>query len=768
MINRFLAILILLCTAAISEAQDNKIPMPGAGSDVWGKSVAGVKVDGIQSADTFLVINSSGIVIGDQLSPGIIQDAVKGVYALGLFSDVQIDTEPARNGIDVTIKVTEYPKLSKLSVTGNKKIKTKKIKESLTLFEGRLVTPEAIKNNIEKIKSLYSDKGFLMVDVDIKQTPIEGSPGQVDVTMNISEGGKVKIEAITFQGNKHFSAGKLRHQMSTKEKSFFRGGNFSREKYVEDKDKIIAFYKNQGFIDAVVTGDSLWYNSDKTRMFIHLNLKEGSRYYFGNVTWDGNKILSDQRIKKTIQFDPGKIYNQKKYDESIAKLHETYQDEGYWYAQVDEKNVPQGDTVNFHWAIAEGNPVHVRLVNIEGNTKTREKVIRRELTVLPGTVFKRSVLGRSLRDLMITNFYANAEPNWDILPNGDIDLKIKVTEKETGQFSVGAGYSQVDKLTGTVGVGIPNIFGTGQTASLDVQFGQTTNNFDFSYMEPWFLDTPTSLSGSAYFTKRQWYSLYDQHNEGGTFQVGRRLRWPDNYFRIYGSYALDRLRYSAIVDTNYAKLLNQNWLTQSSITLTIVRDSRDLPQFATKGSVLTSQTDLSGTFLGGNWNYFKQQFIAEYYKKVFWKFVIMGRAKFGSMGGIYHGDKDLPYGQKFSPGGVDPDGTIRGYDDGLVGPYDSNGTFLRGRFDLIYNLELTIPISDQQFYIILFADAGNSYRTRSDIHLFRDYKRSFGPGFRILIPMVGIMGFDFGYPLDSVNGSKKGVWKTHFQIGRGF
>jgi outer membrane protein insertion porin family len=146
----------------------------------------------------------------------------------------------------------------------------------------------------------------------------------------------------------------------------------------------------------------------------------------------------------------------------------------------------------------------------------------------------------------------------------------------------------------------------------------------------------------------------------------------------------------------------------------------------------------------------------------------MGRVRYGAMGGIYHGNQDIPYTDRFAPGGVDPDGTIRGYDDGLVGPFDKNGAFLRGRFELLYNLELTIPVSEQQFYVLLFADAGNAYLTRDDIHLTRGYVRSFGPGFRVLIPLVGIMGFDFGYALDSVNGSKKGVWKTHFQIGRGF
>ncbi len=776
MIRRLFIIAFLLCAATVSRAQEEGIPGTEGTSPYWGKPIASVSVSGIQSADTFLVINSSGVITGDLLTPGIVQDAVKNVFALGLFSDVKIDVNTVANGVAVGIVVTEYPKLHSLTIKGAKAIKEKKIKENLTLFEGRLVSPEAVKNTIEKIKSMYSEKGYLLVNIDVTRAPVEGSPGETDVTMDISEGGRVRIHSITFSGNKNFPAGKLRHQMSTKEKSFLRGGNFNREKYIADKDKIVEFYKNHGYIDAVVTSDSIWYSPDKSRMFIHVNLKEGNLYYFGKMTWEGNKILSDQQITKDVDFTPGKIYDQKKYDKTLNKIHENYQDEGYWYSQVEEKNIPSGDTVNFHLTITEGNPVHVRMVNIEGNTKTRDKVIRRELTVLPGTVFKRSILGRSLRDLMVTNFYGNVEPGWDILPNGDIDLKLKITEKETGQFSLGAGYSQVDKLVGTIGLGIPNLFGTGQTATLDAQFGSQTNSFSASYLEPWFLDTPTSLSASAYTTNRQWYNWFNERRKGGNIQVGRRLRWPDNYFRVYVGYLLEQINYTDI-DSSYRaanqgypySIVNQHWpLTTSQASLTVTRDSRDLSQFATKGSVLTSQTDLAGTIFGGDWNYYKQQFTAEYYHKLFWKAVLMGRGRFGAMSGIHKIDDDIPYSDRFAPGGVVADGTIRGYDDGLVGPYDpATGAYLRGRFELIYNLELTIPIVEQQAYIILFADAGNAYLKKSDINLFKGYYRSVGPGFRILIPLVGIMGFDFGYPLDGPS-YVKGHWKTHFQIGRGF
>jgi outer membrane protein insertion porin family len=768
------AIAAVLCLAASARAQ----PEAGSGLDdlgggIWQRTIVSVDIEGIHSADTFLVLNSSALVPGEIVTPGLVQDAIKGVYGLGLFSEVGIDADPAEAGVKLTIKVKEYPRLNDLKFSGNKKIKTKKFKETITLFEGRLVSPKEKKNNIERIKSMYAEKGYLLVNIETEQSEVEDQAGLVDLEFKIAEGEKVRVGKITFSGNRIFTDKKLRGKMSTKQKGFFRSGSFDEEKYLEDKDKIIGFYKKEGYIDAVILGDSIWYSENKTRMFVEIELREGERYYFGSLTWEGNTLFPDEDFRKRVKFKEGQVYNQEKFDETLFKFHEMYQDQGYWYAQFDEENNARGDTLDFHWNITENDPVHIRLINIVGNTKTHEKVIRRELLIKPKTIFKRSILGRSLREVMILNFFADVTPDWDVLPNGDIDLKIKVEEKPTGQFSVGAGYSAVDKVVGTIGLGVPNLFGTGQTATLNLDLGKNRSTFDISYLEPWFLDTPTSLSGNLYLQERNWYNWFTERRIGGSVRVGRRLRWPDNYFRIFSGYRLELVDYPKINDSYIDSNLNnpysvdkQDWpLITSSASLTILRDSRDLPLFPTSGSVVSWRGELGGTFLGGDWNYLKQIYSAEYYRTVFWKVVTMIRAKYAEIDGIYHGEDDIPYTERFAPGGVDPDGTIRGYDDGRVGPYDRNGAFLRGRFELIYNFELTVALADQQFYILLFADAGNAYRNLKDIRLFKRYYRSVGPGFRIVIPLIGIMGFDFGYAFD---GLQRDRWNTHFQIGRGF
>ncbi len=771
-----IAACLILLTVVTANAQLGS-PDPGGSSvPIWQKKILSVNVAGTASTDTFLVLNSSGLVPGNILAPGMVQDAIKGVFGLGLFSDVKIDANPEETGVRLIIIVEEFPKIRKLIFSGQKKIKRKKFEEVMTLFEGRLVSQRQIKADIARIKSLYDEKGYLLAEIESEQKAVDGEKGLVDLRFKISEGQKVKVVKIIFNGNHEFTNKKLRGKMSTKQNSFFRSGSFERDKYLEDKDKVVAFYKKKGFTDAYIKRDSIWYSDDKKGMFIEIDLAEGNKYFFGKFTWEGNTIISDKKINRKIKQLEGKFYNQEKYDETLFKFYEMYQDLGYWYLQIDENTTTRGDTLDTHFVLTENNPAHIRKINIVGNTKTREKVIRRELFIKPGMIFKRSVLGRSLREVMILNFFADVSPDWEVLPNQDIDLIIKVEEKPTGQFSVGAGYSARDKLVGTIGLGVPNLLGTGQTATLNMDIGKLRNSFDASYQEPWLFDTPTSLFWHLYIQDRRWYDWFTERRLGGSIRLGRRLRWPDNYFQVFGGYRLEEVDYldisSGYVASNVDNVYSvdkQDWpRTTSAISTTIMRDSRDLPQFPTRGSIVSWRGELAGTLFGGDWDYFKYDVSLEHYHKLIsWplSIVAMGRARYGELDGLGEGENDLPYGERYSPGGVDPDGIVRGYDDSRVGPRDKNNAYLRGRFEIIYNFELNLTLKEQTAYIILFADAGNAYLSFENIKPLKRLNRSVGFGFRVVIPFVGIMGFDFGFPFDGLERHK---WKSHFQIGRGF
>ncbi|HVP36448.1 MAG TPA: BamA/TamA family outer membrane protein, partial [Terriglobales bacterium] len=451
-----------------------------------------------------------------------------------------------------------------------------------------------------------------------------------------------------------------------------------------------------------------------------------------------------------------------------------YQEEGYIYVQILDNTSTQGNSVNIDYQITEGVPANIHFVRIEGNVKTKEKVIRRELSVIPGQRFHRSILLRSIRDVMYLNYFSNVTPDIDVLPNGDIDLIIKIEEKQTGTINFGAGYSEVDKLVGSIGLGIPNFRGNGQNVQLNWEFGKTTNSLDLSFVEPWFRDTPTSLEFDLYKVNRRWYDDFTEGRTGFGLRVGRRLRWPDNYSRLYARYRLENVRYFDFSDTyliNYAGspygLQYIKWpQVTSSVDFTFLRDSRDLPQFATSGSVLSYDVELAGGILGGNWSYHKHIFEFSKYVKTFWKFVLMAKVRAGLIDG-YNRNSNIPYSERFAPGGTDPDGMVRGYPDGWIGPRDANGNLIRGRSMLVYNLEYQFPLVEQQIYGLFFADAGNAWMTGRQFSpvSFRRLYKSAGFGFRMVVPSLGMIGFDFGYGFDYPGKDK---WRPHFQFGRPF
>ena len=744
--------------------------------------ISGVEVEGNITVDSSLILNMSGLIRGMELDPYLVQDAIRRIYAMLLFSDVRITGEETLDGIVVTIAVTEYPKLVRIEIDGNKKLKKDKIFDKLKLVEGKLISPTEVKEEVKNIKSLYEDKGYLLAQVESEVVESK-TPGQVVLKLKIKEGRKVKIKKIYVEGNELFSDKKIRKQMKNKQDSFFRSGEFDPEKYEEDKEKIVEFYKKEGYLDAEVVSDSMWYDSSRKDMFISMTVFEGPQYEFGQVSFAGNKIFSAEKLKQAVKFDQGKIYDQEKYEKTLEELHALYLEEGYLYAQIIDQTRTQGTVVDINYSVSEGIPANIHKINIAGNTRTREKVIRRELWVKPGQRFRRSLLMRSLREVMYLNYFANVLPDYEVLENGDIDLTIKVEEKPTGQFSFGAGYSQRDKLVGTIGLGTPNLFGRGQTLQLNWEFGKTLQNIQLSFTEPWFLDTPTSVGFDIYNTNRRWYDEFTEERRGIGLRLGRRLSWPDDYFRLFLRYRLEDVRYydfDTYIDTSGVRrvlpelesLTRIKWPQRtSSFDFTIVRDSRDLPQFATSGSVVSWNAELAGGLLGGDWSYHKHILTFHKYIPSFWRFVLVAKAKFGVIDS-YGKNGSIPYSERFTPGGIDPDGVIRGYADGTIGPKDPQGFLIRGRSVLVYNLEYQFPIVEQQIYGLLLADLGNAYLRARHVQpiAFKNLYKSVGFGVRLIIPNMGMIGFDMAYGFDYPDPRSRdhGEWRPHFNFGTTF
>ncbi len=760
-----LTVMLLLAAAAPSAAQSYEI--------------GSVVVEGNSAVESSLILSVAGLTSGTKLSSTAVQEAIRRVYGLALFSDVKIEGEFAGGRINIKITVVEFPRLAAVKFSGNKAIKDKDLKEKLTIFEQQTVGPSQIQNNIETIKKQYRQEGYFLAEAEAESKLIDSS--RVEITFKIKENEKVKIRLVEFEGNQVFNDGKLRGKMKTKADGFFRSGSFKREQFEEDKDKIVEHYRKNGFIDAAITNDSIAIDPDGKRMVLYVTVSEGNRYYFGDVTFKGNEVFKTDLLAKQMKFDKGDIYDHEKFEESIGEIYSVYQEDGYIHVRLIDNVQTVDSTLNIELEISEGVPAHINKIYIEGNSKTKEKVIRRELFSRPGQTFRRSVLMRSLRNVMLLNYFGNVEPDIRNLPNGDIDMVLKVEEKPTGQIQAGAGYSGQDKLVGTLGLGIPNFRGEGQSVNLDWSFGSRRNSISLSFTEPWLLDTPTTLGFDVFSVNRNVQYTDEEWTEGTRglgARIGRRLRWPDDYFRISFRYSLEEFRYYDFNDVYKERYKNSpyslmrfenSWSTTSTFGVTIVRDSRDLSQFATSGSLHQLSSEVSGWALGGDYKYHKHIFDMARFYRIWWQVVLAGKVRIGwvdSPGG-YEG---IPYGERFAPGGTYQDGVIRGYDDASVGPRDSNGGYLRGRSEIIYNLELQVPIVSQQIYALLFADAGNAWESGRavkpfDLDRYDGLKKSVGAGFRIIIPGLGTIGFDFGYGYNNPEGAE---WKPHFQLGTTF
>lgn len=737
-------------------------------------------VEGNRTADANFIKLNSGLTVNEEITGEDIQKAIKQLWNLKMFSDIQVLlAKQVGESVYLTIQVEEYPRLEKIELDGNKKIKKKDIEKELNFFKGQVINIHQVKKAQKKIKRLYEAKGYLLANIESKLRESEHKD-RVILRFKISEGNKVQIEGITFHDNKAFSDKKLRKQLKeTKENGFlfFGGGDFDQEKYQEDLKNLVSFYRKEGFRDIEVVKDSIYYGPERKSMFIDIWVREGIRYYFGDITWEGQELFTQEQLDTFLDFEKGDVYNKEKIEKAVfERIGGLYYDAGYIYASVTPQEKPVSlDTVDVHFRITEGNAVKINKIHIFGNTKTKEKVIRRELKIRPGDTFSREALIRSQRDIFILNYFADVRPDVQPISDENVDITIEVEEKSTDTANMSAGFSERDKLIGSIGVTMNNFMGNGQILSFDWNFGRAFRSFQISFTEPWLLDSPTLLGISLYDTKRdRRFTGYDQRSQGGSLRIGRRLRWPDNFFRVDWIYRLDRTNLSnfiqQIIDFNPNGIATQRWpLVTSSVTQIITRNSLDRPEFPTVGSKFTLSTELSGGPLGGNVSFHKHTIQNEWFAPVFLNFVLFNSFQAGYIEGFGLDADNIPFLEFFFMGGEGLSRSIplRGYDDPLSNRLSQPG----GKVMFKYTTELRIPISpNPTIFGLAFAEAGNTWESLGTTDLF-DLRRSVGVGVRIFMPMLGILGFDYAYGFDNIDrttGERFGAWKPHFVFGRSF
>lgn len=778
----FVIVLTLLYAASPIQAQE-KI------------KIFNVDVMGNKAASANVIIRNSGLVAGKSISGDDIKSAVSRLWAMKIFSNIQISIEKqVSEGLFLLITVEEYPKIDKYELKGNKKLKDDKLDDAVTFFMGQRITPHMEIRTIRALKEMYYEKGYLLVEISTEHIPSE-KEDYVIVRFNIDEGSKVKIRGIKFIGAENFSEGDLKKQLKkTKEKGtlrFWRSGNFDKEEYEEDKKNLLQFYRNNGFRDAEILKDSLYYGEKREKLYLDITVREGNHYKLGKLTFKNNKLFTEDELKVTLGLKEGDDYNAANIDMAVYdRLNGIYMDRGNLFVSIDPKQNPVGDdVVDIEFIIKENQKVFVRNINIYGNTKTKEKVIRREMKIFPGDVFSRSKLMRSQREIFILNYFANVIPNIRPVDDDEIDIELSVEEKQTDRANASAGFSQRDGAIGSIGVDFNNFIGNGQVLSFNWQFGSVFRSLSIGFTEPWLFDTPTLAGFRVFSTKRKGiFFPLDQSEIGASLNLGRRFKWPDDYFRGNASFRFAQRKFDNISDRGILEQLVSPSKSagisdedigdvvietqQRRLTFALTRDSRDRPEFPTQGSVFTIISQLSGGPIGGDENFFKSIFSLDWYTPLFWKFVLLNKYKYGAIR-TFSKDAFIPFDEFFFMGGsgLTIGEPLRGYEDRTVGPPSptSNTFALGGRVLSKFSMELRFPIAPNPvIFGLFFYEGGNTWLNIKSANIF-DLRRSAGFGLRMFMPLVGLIGFDLGYGFDdlSVEGEREG-WKVHFQFGRQF
>jgi len=764
----------------ISTALFSLLVLPlGGVAGAQAKVLDAIKVEGTLVANPDAVSDAVLLRPGSDFTTSDVQESVRRIYKLGHFRKVDffVDNE-TDSSVSLRIVVEEFPLVDKIEFFGNRKIKRKALEEKKLLRFFTPLSDAQLHNSKQTILEMYAEKGYLLAEVDAQVIPTS-VPGNAIVKYDIKEGPRVRVKSIVFHGNRDVKTKWLARRFKTKENRWWRSGDFNYDLYRSHLDTLIMQYNDRGLLDAAIERDTVWYSEDKRDIFIEITINEGRKYFAGDVAFTGNVVIESDTLAKNVALTNGRPFRKSLFDMTKFMLENAYREEGYLWVRVDDRRTYRGedaDTIDLLFEITEGRPAIVRKVDIRGNNKTWEKVIRREISLMPGQRYRQSLMAASQQNIMRLNYFQSVMP--DIMPNDDgtVDLVFDIAEKDNiGQLTVGAAYSDQDKLTGTFSTSIPNFRGAGQELRLEVQYGSYRKLSTVSFTEPWAFDTPLWLTGTV-FIDQQVYSYssgisYDTTMSYG-FRVGvgrSRLSWPDNKFRFQSIYQLSHQKAtgSSRIDTTIKDIRIIETGIMSKLRLNVERYDLDIPLFPNDGSRLTLTPEIAG--LGGDFRYFKGTMSYENYFRLPAKFVFGSEVKLGVITPLV-GDLRISRDDLFTGGGAYGDAIIRGYSDWAFGGY-RRWWLGDGISMFAVNMSLRYPIVDQQIYVGLFADMGNTWPSISGIDL-GDLYRGVGGGLRINLPMIGVMGVDVGYGLDpfdrsQFNAQPSGI-SWHIIMNKGF
>ncbi|MDR1983688.1 MAG: outer membrane protein assembly factor BamA [Prevotellaceae bacterium] len=789
-------------------------------------------VSGLQFLDPSQILSVSGFAVGDTITVPSedLSFLVKKLWLNRYFSKVALRyTKIEDDKIWLDINLQENPRLAKWEFAGASGTKISKsnktdLSEKLNLRRGSEVSDFMLENSKRLIKRYFADKGFLNTEVTAIQRADTTLKNASTLTFVINKNPKVKIKTLNFNGNSDISDKKLRKAMKkTKRKSLFRSGKYIQEKYDEDLDNIITYYNKKGYRDAKIVSDTM-YALDSKFISVDINIEEGKQYFIRSVTWVGNSILPEEHLNATLGLKKGDVYDKstlsKMLFEDDFSVSTQYNDMGYMFFYLDpvEVNI-DGDSIDLEMRILEGEQARFNRITINGNNKTNEEVVRRELYTKPGELYSKTAIMESIRRLATSGYFnpeAFSKPDGvSFVPdraNSTVDLAYNLEEVSNDQLELSGGWGS-GMFVGSIGVTFNNfamsrIFkksawrpvpsGEGQTLSIRGQSNGTYyNTFSLSFLDPWFgKKKPNTFSFSTYFAHESnasyWFGDSDQWMSvlGVSVGLGKRLKWPDNNFMLRGELSYQRY---TLHDWSSYFTFSDGASNNLSFGLTLSRVSIDQQFYPRQGSEFSIGLQFTAPYSLFNKEKYRGTSISdaerykwiEYHKWTFRfatytalsadrKLVLHTKTKFGVLG-YYNKDWGYSPFEGYILGGDGMSGYtrygqevvgLRGYENNSLSPY-INGVNTANIYSK-FTLEMRYPIilePSSSIYALAFFEAGNSWYEIRDFNPF-SLKRSVGIGLRLYLPIVGILGIDWGYGLDKVKDyPNAGGGKFHFSIG---
>ncbi len=706
--------------------------------------------------------------VGQPYSNEVVQEDIKALYKTGYIRNVRIFAQPEGDGVKVIVAVQTRAIVHEIEITGAERVKPTRLRKEIKVKLNQALDEQQLEEARQKIIEIYQGRGFTNVSVDFRIDPIDEKRGTVRVVFTVNEGVKGAVSQIRFEGNAHVSQKVLRKQMKTRGKTLIhfmdKSGRLDEVQLEQDLDKIREYYQDHGFIDVEIK-DVRKGRTEKGPMIITIVISEGPQYHVRNLTITGYQHTTEPKVRTLLKMKEGSVYSPKQLRDDAKAVADAYGSGGYVDLVITPEGTPAGTgLIDVHYTIEESVRSFVNRINIEGNTRTKDKVIRREVLVAPGDVFNTVRVDTTKKRLENLGYFAKVEtyPEDTDIP-GRKDLTILVQEKRTGSLSFGGGFSTVDKLVGFVELtqgnfdlfNWPSFTGGGEKFRLRLQYGTQRKDFLLTITEPYFLDRRLALTGQAFYNEANYLSAdYDQRNYGFSLD----LRKPINAY-MYGTlgYTLQNVEIFNVASSSPEFILTQSGtFTESKMFSSVVLDTRDNPLLSRRGQRITFSPSIAGGFLGGDTQIYALDLEGSQYFHLPMDTILLLNGEIATASQWGNGT-EVPIFERLFLGGSN---NLRGFPFREVGP-QQNGEPVGGQSMARATLEWTFPIIEKARGAI-FYDTG-FVNTSEWSFGFNHMASDVGVGLRLDLP-IGPLRLDYGYPVmrDGYNGG------GHFNFNVGY